>query len=299
MKQDEIFYKLNWHPHSTMPGQHRSASLGDGFEFDSHTPLGDGVDPRRFDLLASSRDPLERLLVRQYRQTSAVDITVIADMSASMLVTRSIRKLDILAALTDTLARSVYRNGDYLAFYGCADTLLSDYLCPRTRDVYTGHELAEKLRNYGVTDSVKEDGEYSKKYAVNRSAFSIAAVDQVVSRLTPRRGVIFLVSDFHMVPSTLDTMLERLGRHRVVPLFIEDSVENRKPPVFGLTELVDIETGNRVSYFMRPGLRKRYLQAFANHRLRIKAVCDQRGCPLLTMTDEFVADDVSKYFMES
>ncbi len=285
--QAEIYYKLNWHPGSTMPGQHRSATLGDGFEFDTHAPLGDGVDPRRFDLLASSRDPLERILVRRYRQTSAVDVTVIADMSASMLTTRSIKKMDIVASLTRALTRSVYRNGDYFAFYGCTDTLLPAYTCPRSRDSYHGYEVASKLEMLADENSVSDN-----------AALTVGAVEQAASRLPVRRGVVFFVSDFHITLSMLDTVLQRFGRHMVVPLLIEDSVESSAPPAFGFTELIDIETGNRRSYFMRPVLRKRYIEAFAKHRLDVREICERRGCPLLKLVDTFAADDISKYFME-
>lgn len=286
MYQDEIYYKLNWPPVSAMPGQHRSAALGDGFEFDTHAPLGDGVDPRRVDLLASCRDPLERLLVRRYRQTSAVDITIIADLSASMLLTRAIRKADLLAHLTRALARSVYRNGDYFAFYGCAESLIPGFVCPRTRDSYSGLQIAEKLLAIGDHD------EY-----FDSTVLSASAIDKLIPALPPRRGMVFLVSDFYMPLATIDSILQLLGKHRIVPVLLQDSNETNSPPAFGLTEMLDVETGSRVSYFMRPGLRKRYMSAFTQHRQAIRELCNRRGCPLLEIVDKFVADDVSRYFL--
>ena len=201
---------------------------------------------------------------------------------------RSIRKIDLLARLTKALAQSVYRNGDYFAFYGCTDKVLPDYVCSRTRDSTSGLEIAARLGGGPVRDKSK----------ATPAAFSPAAIEEIVAQLPARRSMIFLVSDFYIAPSALKAVLAYLGKHRVIPVFIEDSVETRMPPAFGLTELQDTETGNMVSYFMRPALKKRYLEAFARHRSEIRQLCDKTGCPLLKIVDRFVADDISRYFME-
>ena len=80
----EVGYRLNRRARSIRPGMHTGTETGGGLEPLVRTTLLDGRDPRRLDLLASSRDPLRRLLVRRYRQRASIRVYVVADLSASL-----------------------------------------------------------------------------------------------------------------------------------------------------------------------------------------------------------------------
>ncbi len=276
---DEIHYRLAWHPSTGHPGQHRSAAQGDGFEFDSHIPLGEGVDPRRFDLMASARDPLDRLLARRYRQTSSVEVVILADLSASMAVRRGVRKLDMLADFTELLARSVFRNGDSFAFYGCAARILDEFVSPPGRRADGGLAIANKLHAFD---------------ARSQSADGLA---NAASLLTARRKLVFLVSDFFLEPQLLSHTLDALARHAVVPVLLQDSTEISQVPAFGLFTLADVETGAVQTCFMRPSMRARFRDAYKRKSAQLHEICDTRGHALLTATDRIVADDISRHFV--
>ena len=61
----EIAYRLDHRVRGIRPGMHAGTESGAGLEPLFHTTLLDGRDPRRLDLLASTRDPLRRLLLRR------------------------------------------------------------------------------------------------------------------------------------------------------------------------------------------------------------------------------------------
>lgn len=276
---DEIYYRLNWHPESGYAGQHRSAARGDGFEFDSHIPLGQGVDPRRFDLMASARDPLERLLARRYRQTSSVEVVILADMSASMAVRRRVRKLDLLADFTQLLARSVFRNGDAFAFYGCARQSLDQFTSPPSRRADGGLAIAQRLRDYSA------------------SSRSADALPRAAAELSARRKLVFLVSDFYLAGSLLSRTLDALGRHAVVPVLLQDSTEISRLPAFGLMTMSDVESGAVHTCFMRPSMRAKIQRAYRRQAQQLANICHARGHSLLTIRDRVSADDISRHFI--
>lgn len=270
-------YRIPDRAQGIVPGAHPGTQRGPGMEFRGYAPLPSAPDPRRFDVAASLRDPLGRVMVRVYTQRGAVPVRVLADVSASMGFSGRSRKMDLLADFTESLALAAHRAGDPLTFIGCDDDVRSDLQLGPTRSKAAGALLAGGLRKL-VPHGRSADG-------LHRAA----------RELSPARSLVFLVSDFHFPLDRLADLLAALARHTVVPVVLWDSAEGT-PPRYGIARLLDPETGQQRMLLLRPALAQRLEGAVAARARALRACCARFGVVPLFVVDRFEADAVTRYF---
>ncbi len=278
MNTAEVHYKVRWRANSSFPGHHASQQKGGGLQFSNHAPLIDAPDPRRFDIRASLRDPFEQIQVRIFRQTSAIPLYVIADLSASMNFVGAHAKMKVLSELVACLSYSAYRTGDRFGFVGCAESAQEAYLLPASMNRAAGIDMAERLRS---------------TQPIGQNSHGLLSAAELIGK---RRALIFLVSDFHFPLSLLDEVLASLAYHDVVPTVLWDRHEFEGLPRFGLARVVDRETGRSRLLLMRPGFKKRIEQAFVARRAALLEVFTRHGRAPLILENGFDADEVTHYF---
>jgi hypothetical protein len=272
-------YEIGWPARGQYPGHHRSLAAGPGLEFRGHAPLMSAPDTRRIDLRASLRDPFGQWIVRTFRQRSSIELYVIADLSASIGVTGTQRKLDVVADLTAAVAYSAYRTGDAFGFIGVDDQLHGELHVPAVRTPGVGTVLSEKLRRLKL---------------VGRSA---AALPRAAALLPRRRCLVFLASDFYLPHSLLEAALDGLAPHQVVPVVLWDPVEFRPSARFGIGAVRDPESGGRRTLLVRPALRRKLAAAFRERALSLERLFARRGTRPLFITGPFRSREVTHYFL--
>ncbi|MXX21561.1 MAG: hypothetical protein F4Z93_00190 [Rhodospirillales bacterium] len=274
----EVGYRLKRRARSIRPGMHAGTETGGGLEPLVRTTLLDGRDPRRLDLLASSRDPLRRLLVRRYRQRASVRVYVLADLSASLGFRGRGDRIKTLASLVSALGFSAGRAGDAFAFIGCDVRLRREFLLPPTRMSGAYLDLADRLRE-----------------CIPRGQGSHGLLE-AIPLIGNRRALVFLVSDFHFPLALLESILAGVARHQVVPVVLEDSRESEPSPRMGLVRVRDPETGEERTLLMRPSLRHRLRAQAEQRRAAVFDCLAAHGAPPLVLTDRFDVDRVNRYF---
>ncbi len=277
----EFHYSVGWRASGAHPGTHRSGHLGSGHEFAGQVPFIANPDPRHLDLRASLHDPYGQLMVRSFRQRSAIPVFVVADLSASMGFRGMADKLENLARFTASAAYSAYRTGDPFGFVGCDEGIRSDLLLPLRLHKSAAPDLYERLRG------------------LSPAGRSAEALCQAAPHLGRQRALVFLVSDFHFPLDRLDTLLSSLTRHDVVPVVLWDSAEYERLPPRGLTCVEDPETGERRRLFMRPSLREKFRTAFEQRRTALIHLCIQRGREPFFVIDRFDAEALTRYFYQT
>jgi uncharacterized protein (DUF58 family) len=275
----EFHYRVSWHAASHRPGHHRGARSGAGFEFIGHASLT-GQDPRRLDVRASIADPLGDWKVRVFRQLATVPVWLVADLSASMSFRGHRRKLDVLADFCASLGYSAWRTGDPFGMLGCDSAVRSEFSLPLTRLRGAGPELATRLR------TLRPDGS-SAQGLLDAHRF-----------LTRERSLVFLVSDFHFPLEFAGRLVESFGRHMLVPVVLWDPEEYRHLPRFGLVNLRDPETRETRTLLLRPRLRGRIAQQFAERREALVALFNRERRPPLFLEHGFHPDRITAYFYE-
>lgn len=278
---EEFHYRIGWRTRAAHPGHHGSLQGGGGSEFCGHEPFECQPDPRNLDLRATLSDPLGRLMVKSFRQHSAIPVYLVADLSASMGFTGITRKAELLAVFASAAAYSAYRTGDPFGFLGCGEDILWNLALPLRWHKGLAARIETALRAFAPV-------------APNARALIDAA-----PHLGSRRALVFLASDYHFPLPEIENVLNAYVQHDVVPVVLWDSGEYERLPSFGLAEFRDPETGARRRLLLRPSLRQSIRQRFAERRQRITELCRPFGRPPFFLVDRFDPDAMTDYFFHA
>ena len=276
----EFHYRLPQRIGGWRPGSHRGSSLGAGQEFVSHMRLYDRPDPRRLDLRASLRNIQQEWLVRVNRQQASIPVHAVVDVSASMSFGSQRSKLDVAAEFIEALGQSTFKVGDALGMLAFDSQERTDLFVPAMVSRGMGDTMAALVRN------------------ASGSAGDAAGLVNAIQHLAGRKGLVFLVSDFHWPLAGLSVALDSLTQSFVVPMVIWDTAEIRPPAHDGLAQLRDVESGAQRTLWMRPRMREKWLEAAASRRAELDEVFAARATRAFYVTGRFDSEAMSQYFFE-
>jgi uncharacterized protein (DUF58 family) len=276
----EFHYRLPQRVGGWRPGSHRGTSLGAGQEFVSHMRLYDRPDPRRLDLRASLRNIQQDWLVRVNRQQASIPVHAVVDVSASMSFGSARRKLDVAAEFIEALGQSVFRVGDALGMLAFDARERTDLFVPAMVSRGMGDTMATLIRSS------------------SGSAGDAAGLHDAIQPLAGRRGLVFLVSDFHWPLAGMSAALDSLVQSFVVPVVIWDAAEIHPPAHDGLAQLRDVESGAQRTLWMRARIRERWRESAAARRRELDQVFAERAMRPFYVSDRFDSEAMSQYFFE-
>ena len=276
----EFHYRLPQRMGGWRPGSHRGSSLGAGQEFVSHVRLYDRPDPRRLDLRASLRNIQQEWLVRVNRQQASIPVHAVIDVSASMSFGSRRSKLDVAAEFIEALGQSTFRVGDALGMLAFDSRERTDLFVPAMVGRGMGETMATLLRNS------------------SGAAGNAAGLQDAIQHLAGRRGLVFLVSDFHWPLAGMNAVLDCLVQSFVVPVVIWDAAEIRPPAHDGLAQLRDVESGAQRTLWMRPRMREKWLESAAARRAEVNQLFASRAMRPFYVTGSFDGEAMSQYFFE-
>ena len=291
-------YQINWRSRSHHAGYHRGAHGGLGVEFRGNVPLVDYPDARRIDINQTIRDPNEQVHVRIFNQKNATPIYAVCDLSASMqfrghheknnekayekayvkIRGKARSKTALMAEIAASIAYSAYQASDTFSFIGFDNEVRQDWHSKVSYRMQDAYELCERLAYYKPT-AVGSEG--------------ILLVNDYIGRA---RSLVFLISDFHMPLETIEAALNTLSGHHVVPVVLWNSAEYQSLPNFGLTTIIDAESGEQRTLFFRKALKKRFLEAFEQRKSDLSNLFMRYECPPFFVEDTFNAETISEYF---
>lgn len=264
----DILYRPRGRFQSRRAGAHPSSEVGGFGVFRDQTPFLRYPDARRIDVRATLRDPFGETFVRRFEQRSAIDVHAIVDLSASMDFTGASRKFGVAVDLCAALAVSATRIGDRFALHGCDESLREDVSAAPTRSAGAALRAVERL------------------VAAERNGAGAGGFVDAARRLGVSRRFAFLISDFRWPRSLVDDVFELFARHDAVPVIIVDSLEE-KPPEWGLSEVMDAETGERRLVVLRPRLRAKWMERERERITAIARLASSRVRPPIVLRDRF------------
>ena len=277
----EFHYRLPYRIGGWRPGAHPGTRLGAGQEFVSHASLYARPDPRRLDLRATLRDLSGNWLVRVHRQRASVPVHAIVDVSASMAFGARKSKLHVAAEFVEALGQSAGRLGDAVGMVAFDAAERVDLFVPAVVSRGIGALMASALRQ-ARTDARGFEG-----------------LEAAAQRIAGRRGLVFLVSDFHWPLERLDAILELLAHAYVVPIIVWDPAEIEPPALDALAQLRDAESRARRTLWLRPKLRSRWRDAVAHRRAELDGVFAAHAMRPFYAVGAFDAEAMSQYFLEA
>lgn len=208
-------------------GSYLSVFKGRGIEFDQVRKYEMGDDVRSVDWNVTAR--MGELYVKRFVEERELTMLLVVDASASNdFGTQGQFKRDAAIEMTAMLAFAAVRNNDKVGLLLFTDRI-EKFIPPRKGRKHILRILRELLafepKGRGTDVSVALD---------------------FVNRMTKRRGIVVLVSDFQVDPEQYRKALLIAGKkHDVIAIDLRDPMENEIAPV-GLLALQDAETGELV-----------------------------------------------------
>jgi uncharacterized protein (DUF58 family) len=214
-------------------GQYHSVFKGRGMEFSEVRLYQPGDEIRTIDWNVTARTGVPH--VKRYNEERELTVMLMVDASAST-VFGSVRqtKSALAAELGALLAYSAITNNDKVGLVMFTDRI-ELALPPRKGSHHVLRVIREVL-------SLKPAGRGT----------NISAALEHLTRVTKRRCVVFLVSDF-LDPDCRRALRMARRRHDLIAVVLEDPRESALPDV-GLVELEEAETGER--YVVDTGSRR-------------------------------------------
>jgi uncharacterized protein (DUF58 family) len=277
-------YQVAWQPRSWHPGEHPAAVNGEGGSFRGERLLADASQARFLSVRASIRDPLRRLWVRENQQRSILDVFVVVDVSRSMRVGGEGSYCRAAGDLLASAALSAYRGGDRIGVV-CASRRIDPTLTAApSRRLAPLFAIAQRIRAM-PEDSSREPG-----------LDSVDAMHDVWRRLSMRRSLVLVASDFHAPVETWGAILQTLRHHQVVPIVLQDRDRVPVLPKWGLVHLDDAESGRSRTLLMRPSLQRRLAAGLARRDAELEAMFEGLGLRPCHVRQPFDPAQLTDYF---
>jgi uncharacterized protein (DUF58 family) len=205
-------------------GQYHSVFRGRGMNFDDFRPYQFGDEIRSIDWNVTAR--MGEAFVRKYVEERELTVLLLVDISASGgFGSVSASKREVAAEVASLLAFCAIRNNDNVGLLLFTDRT-ELYIPPKRGRTHTLRIIREILFFEPLGHGT-----------------DLARPLEFINRVTTRRAVIFLLSDFQA--NNFEKPLSICGRrHDLIAVPIEDPGEWQIPPV-GIVEVQDPETGIR------------------------------------------------------
>ncbi|MCB9385157.1 MAG: DUF58 domain-containing protein [Bryobacterales bacterium] len=209
----------------TLAGEYHSVFKGRGMEFDEVREYTPGDDVRTIDWNVTARTGTPH--VKRFVEERELTVLLAVDLSGSgAFGSGGQLKNEVAAELCALLAFSAIKNNDKVGVVAFTDRV-EKFIPPKKG---ASHVLRV------VRDLLKLEPE--------GRGTDLAAALEFIGRISRRRSIVFLISDF-LAHEYLKPLRLVAGRHDLVAISVLDPRERDLPDV-GLVELEDPETGERV-----------------------------------------------------
>lgn len=203
-------------------GQYQSVFKGKGMEFDEVREYQPGDEIRSIDWNVTARTG--KPFVKKFVEERELTVMILLDMSASSYFgTKSQLKIQLAAKICSVLALSAVRNNDKVGFIAFTDKI-EKFIPPRKGIRHVLRVIREAL--FFKPESKGTDINIALEY---------------LSKVTTRRTVTFLISDFFTKDYKKDLAVAN-KRHDIVAVTITDPCELELQDV-GLVKIFDAENG--------------------------------------------------------
>ncbi|MGK0187214.1 MAG: hypothetical protein ACI9R3_003000 [Verrucomicrobiales bacterium] len=208
-----------------LAGEYHSVFKGQGMEFDEVREYQPGDEVRSIDWNVTARTGVPH--VKRFEEERELTVLFLVDLSASGdFGSKGKLKNEVAAELCALLAFSAIKNNDKVGLIVFTDDV--ELFVPPAKG--TSHVLR----------LIRDLLEFKPRQART----NISGAIDFLARVTNKRAVVFLVSDF--LESDCERSLRVIGkRHDVIAVSVTDPVEVKMPNV-GLVELEDAETGELI-----------------------------------------------------
>jgi uncharacterized protein (DUF58 family) len=265
-KVRQIEIRTNRLAQETLAGQYHSVFKGRGMDFEEVREYVAGDEVRSIDWNVTARTG--RPFVKKFTEERELTILLLVDLSASgQFGSCAQSKRELAAEVASTLAFSAIRNSDKVGLVLFTDEV-EQYVPPKKGRAHVLRVIREILFS-----------------TPRRRGTDVVRALDFANRVTRRRAIVFLVSDFLVPePAALRRAVELTnGRHDLVALVVSDPRESELPAV-RLVTLEDAETGEQLEIDTGdPRVRARFAEVTEARRQALRQTLRAAGVDALEL----------------
>lgn len=260
-----------------LAGEYHSVFKGQGMEFDEVREYQPGDEVRSIDWNVTAR--MGHPYVKRFVEERELTVMFLVDLSASGEFGSSGKlKNEVAAEICALLAFSAIKNNDKVGLIIFTDGI--EMFIPPAKGTSHVLRVIRDLLNFKPRQAQTDIGKGI----------------EYLARVTNKRSVVFLVSDF--MESDFEKPLRTVGRrHDIIAISVTDPVEVKMPNV-GLVELEDAETGELIQIdTASAAVRKRYEGLGAAHKGQLQEMLRSMNIDQIeVMTNRDYVRDLVKFF---
>ena len=210
---------------STFAGQYHSVFKGRGMNFEEVREYAPGDEIRSIDWNVTAR--MNTPYVKKFTEERELTVLLVVDVSASgKFGSVEMSKRELAAEVASILAFSAINNNDKVGLLLFSDDV-ELYIPAKKGRLHTLRLIREMLY-----------------FTPKGRGTNLAGALDYLNRVTSRRAVVFLISDF-LAPDFTKSLTVASRRHDVVAMPVKDPGESNLPDV-GIVTLEDAETGEQI-----------------------------------------------------
>jgi uncharacterized protein (DUF58 family) len=210
---------------SGFAGQYHSVFKGRGMNFEEVREYAAGDEIRSIDWNVTAR--MNAPYVKKFTEERELTVMLVVDLSASgAFGSVELSKRELAAEVASILAFSAINNNDKVGLLLFSDDV-ELYIPPKKGRLHTLRLIREMLY-----------------FEPKGRGTNLAGALDYLNRVTSRRAVVFLISDF-IAPDFTKALTVSSRRHDVVAMPVSDPGESSLPDV-GIITLEDAETGEQI-----------------------------------------------------
>ncbi|MEC5399812.1 DUF58 domain-containing protein [Uliginosibacterium sp. H1] len=277
----QLLHQLEWtvirRLDGLLHGDYRTLFRGPGLDLADLREYQYQDDVRHIDWNVTAR--LQTPYVREYNEDRDLTAWFLLDLSASQTFGSQVQKLSVATAFVTVLSRLLTRHGNRVGalLYGNrVDTVLP----PKSSRQHVLH-LMHLLMNRPPPQA---------------GATDLATLINEANRSMPRRGLVFVISDFITQPGWEAALGRLTQRHEVIAVRLYDPLEMELPDI-GLMWMQDPETGEQLFVDTHDkGFRRRYAKLAAEREDALREGLAAAGVDTLELaTDDDLAEAISRF----
>ena len=113
------------------------------------------------------------------------------------------------------------------------------------------------------------------------------------------KSLVFWISDFHHRHERIDTMIDQLSNHHVIPVYLSSENEIKKLPNYGFKKFIDAELNIEREIFLRPKVKNKLLLDYQKSKEEILHIFSKNQLMQLELDNGINLSAIQQYFMRA
>lgn len=278
MKIDYFNYSISWRSKNYRYGNHLSSKIGNDFEYSGSKNFNDHPDLSSIDIKNSITDPHENIFVKTFNLNNPVNLVALCDISSSMFAIKE--NNSTIKLLAKIIASSAVEHGDMFSM-----------LC--YNDVIKNNLALEPSNNFHTI------GQWIDGLTLEGARATSDHISNIAQKVPNEKSLIFWISDFHHSHEYINTMIEQLSNHHVIPVHLSTEEEIKRLPSYGFTNFKDSELSLEREIFLRPRVKEKLLHDYRESKEKTFHIFAKNQLMQLELDNGIDMNAIQQYFMRA